>query len=66
MLAGMLKEGGGSMNKLYSIHFYIKGVYYCEISTFHKSEHEADLQQYPGAKMIENNEINLIYRVDIL
>lgn len=53
------------MNKLYSIHFYIKGVYYCEMSTFHKSEHEHDLKQYPEAELIEDNNIHTIYKVNI-
>jgi len=54
------------MNKLYSIHCYIKGHYYCEMSTFHKDEIAADLAKYPEAYLIEDNEIHTIWRLDLI
>ncbi len=54
------------MNKYYSIWFFIKGEKYCEMGTFHKYEIEEDLKQYPGAYLIESNEIHDIYRFDLI
>ena len=54
------------MNKYYTIHFYIKGEYYCEMGSFHKSELESELKRYSEAYLIESNEIHDIYRFDLV
>ena len=51
--------------KLYGIHFYIKGQFYCESSGFFKEELKEDLKKYPEAYLIEDNDIHEIWRVDI-
>lgn len=52
-------------NKLYGIHFYIKGQFYCESSGFFKEELKEDLKKYPEAYLVEDNDIHEIWRVDI-
>lgn len=54
------------MNKYYTIHFYIKGVKYCEMGTFHKDEFKEDLKKYSDAYLIESNDIHDIYRFDLV
>lgn len=53
------------MNKLYSIHFYIKGIYYCESSTFYANEIKSELSRYSGAYLINDDNVAQIWRVDI-
>lgn len=53
------------MNKLYCIHYYIKGNYYCESSTFHENELIHELSKLPEAYLVENNDCHEIWRIDV-
>lgn len=54
------------MNKLYAIHYYLRGIKYCESATFFEREINAELEKLGGAaKLVESNNTHDIYRVDI-
>lgn len=54
------------MNKYYTIHFYVKNQYYCEMGTYHKDEFQEDLKKYRPDKLIKDDEVIQIYRCDII
>jgi hypothetical protein len=62
----LTEKGAIFMNKYYTIHFYIKNQYYCEMGTYHEDEFQEDLKKYRPDKLIKDDEVIQIYRCDLI
>lgn len=54
------------MNKYYAIFFFIKGEKYCEVGTYHTDEFTEMIKKYHPNKLIRNDDVLMIYGIDLI